>query len=96
MAEENKSSWNWSTDYIRYNCAERDSDTISYLIDIGYSDPTYELGSKGSIRREENILMRERIPEMWSFLKNRKMHVKTMTLSQINMEKILREKKLVC
>jgi hypothetical protein len=47
------------------NVREKDSDVTDYLIELGYSDPTYELGSKSRIpseRRQENEFISVSLP----------------------------------
>jgi len=58
--------------YLGLSIAERDSDTISYLKDIGYGDPTYELGSKSRIpenKLAENEYISAVLPTMVDVVK---------------------------
>lgn len=58
--------------YLGLSIADRDSDTISYLKNIGYGDPTYELGSKSRIpenKLAENEYISAVLPTMVDVVK---------------------------
>jgi len=82
--------------YLGLSMTERDSKTISYLKEIGFSDPTYQLGSKSRLAKNkiaENKLISSALPSMVSISKGlaEKRHPDDKTKQHLMARKLIRE-----
>ena len=82
--------------YLGLSMTERDSKTISYLKEIGFSDPTYQLGSKSRLAKNkiaENKLISSALPSMVSISRGlaKKRHPDDKTKQHLMARKLIRE-----
>jgi len=82
--------------YLGLAMTERDTKTLSYLKEIGFSDPTYQLGSKSRLPKNkiaENKLISSVLPAMVSIAKGmaKKRHPDDITKEHLMSKKLIRE-----